>query len=88
MLARNFQRAIQNTNISARFLSTGANVTVVPEVTYVQNGDVLGKTGSNSFLGRVVAVGDKERLLIHHEAAWREQFRRAAAWPAHRRASR
>ena len=45
------------------FLSTGANVTVVPEFTYVQNNDVLNKTGSASFVGRVVAVGDKVKTL-------------------------
>lgn len=50
-------------NISSRFLSTGANVTVVPEVTYVQTHDVLNKSGSKSFLGRVVAVGDKVKGL-------------------------
>ena len=46
-------------NISSRFLSTGANVTVVPEVTYEQTHDVLNKSGSKSFLGRVGDVGDK-----------------------------
>ena len=50
-------------NISSRFLSTGANITVVPEVTYVQTHDVLNKSGSKSFLGRVVAVGDKVKGL-------------------------
>ena len=38
-------------------------MTVVPEFTCVQNSDVLNKTGSASFVGRVVAVGDKVKTL-------------------------
>ena len=64
MLPRSVHRIVQRSaRTPARFLSTGANVTVVPEFTYVQNNDVLNKTGSASFVGRVVAVGDKVKTL-------------------------
>jgi hypothetical protein len=68
MFPRNLQKVIKKSGVrfqptSARFLSTGNNVTVVPEVTYVQTQDVLNNSGSRSFLGRVVAVGDKVKNL-------------------------